>query len=71
MVREHSLTTDLIVGVVGALIGISVADALGLARGGFLGNVLICTFGATLLIFTVGMIRSRRTLARQPARRDR
>ena len=70
MVREHSLTTDLIVGVIGALAGVSIADILGVAYGGFLGNVLFATAGATLLVFTVGMIRSRRTLARHAARSD-
>jgi uncharacterized membrane protein YeaQ/YmgE (transglycosylase-associated protein family) len=63
MVREHSLTTDLVVGVVGALVGMFVAEILGVARGGFVGSLIISTLGATVLIFTVGMIRSRQTLS--------
>lgn len=67
MAREHSLTTDLVVGVVGALAGMAMADVLGFAFGGFWGGLLISTIGAMLLVFMVGMIRSRRTLRQRPA----
>ena len=72
MAREHDLATDLALGIVGAFVGVFVADFLGvgfidLGFGGFWSSLLISTIGAIVLIFLVGMIRSGRTLRRQPA----
>lgn len=59
MKRNHGLLTNLIVGVVGALIGGFLAGMLGIS-GGFVVSLVIATLGAILLLFIVGAIRGRR-----------
>jgi uncharacterized membrane protein YeaQ/YmgE (transglycosylase-associated protein family) len=55
--REHGLITNLIVGLVGALLGGFLANLLGVEFGGFLGSLLISTLGAVLLLFLLGALR--------------
>jgi uncharacterized membrane protein YeaQ/YmgE (transglycosylase-associated protein family) len=62
MGREHGLITNLVVGVVGAFLGAFIAAALGFGFAGFWGSLLVSTLGAVLLLFIVGMFRSRRAL---------
>ena len=59
MGRNHGLVTNLIVGVVGALIGGFIAqNLLGIPVGGFnLVTLLVAFAGAVLLLFLLGLVR--------------
>jgi len=61
MGRSHGLVTNLIVGVIGALLGGFVAgNLLGLDVGGFNVVTLLVAFGgAVLLLFLLGLVKRR------------
>jgi uncharacterized membrane protein YeaQ/YmgE (transglycosylase-associated protein family) len=61
MGRNHGLVTNLIVGVVGALLGGFIAgNLLGLGVGGFnLVTLLVAFGGAVLLLFLLGLVKRR------------
>ncbi|MFN3524098.1 MAG: GlsB/YeaQ/YmgE family stress response membrane protein [Phenylobacterium sp.] len=59
MKRDHGLWTNLIVGLVGALLGGFLAGLLGIRFGGFLGSLVISTIGAILLLAILGAVRRR------------
>lgn len=59
MKRNHGLLTNLLVGIVGALLGGFLAGALGISFGGFLGSLIVSTIGAILLLAIVSAIRKR------------
>ena len=61
MGRNHGLVTNLIVGVVGALLGGFIAgNLLGMPVGGFnLMTLLVAFGGAVLLLFLLGLIKRR------------
>ncbi|ADG12049.1 GlsB/YeaQ/YmgE family stress response membrane protein [Caulobacter segnis] len=59
MKRDHGLLTNLIVGLVGALLGSFVAGLLGIHMFGLLGSLLISTLGAVILLWLLGLIRKR------------
>lgn len=48
---------DIVVGVLGAVIGGFLFGTFGIASGGLLGAILVATVGAVLLIFVVRLIR--------------
>ena len=62
MGRNHGLLTNLIVGVVGALLGAFLAGALGIEFAGFWGSLLVATIGAIVLLAILGMFRRRPTI---------
>lgn len=57
MGRKHGLLTNLLVGIVGALLGAFIASAMGIGFAGFWGSLIVSTLGAILLLFLVGMFR--------------
>lgn len=58
MKRDHGLLTNLIVGVVGALIGGFLArNVLGIDFGGWIGSLIVSTIGAVILLFLLGLVR--------------
>ncbi len=59
MKREHGLFTNLIVGVVGALIGGFLAGIVGIGFGGWIGSLLVSTGGAILLLWAYSLIKKR------------
>jgi uncharacterized membrane protein YeaQ/YmgE (transglycosylase-associated protein family) len=59
MGRKHGILTNLIVGVVGALLGAFIANAMGIAFAGFWGSLLISALGAILLLWLVSLFRRR------------
>ncbi|MGZ9115158.1 MAG: GlsB/YeaQ/YmgE family stress response membrane protein [Brevundimonas sp.] len=61
MGRSHGLITNLIVGVIGALLGGFIASNLmGIAVGGFnFVTLLVAFLGACLLLFIVGLVKRR------------
>ena len=48
---------DLIVGVLGALLGGFLFGALGISAGGFVGSIIVATVGAVVLIFLLRLIK--------------
>ncbi len=61
MKRNHGLLTNLVVGVVGAILGGFIAsNLLGIPVGGFnIMTLLVATLGAVLLLFLLGIVRRR------------
>ena len=58
--RDHGLLMNLIVGLVGAVIGRFIAmNVLGFDYEGWWASLLIATIGAVLLLFLLGLIRGR------------
>lgn len=57
--RGFGLIGDLIVGVVGAIIGGVLFNAIGLHAYGILGNLITATVGAIVLIFALRVIGGR------------
>jgi uncharacterized membrane protein YeaQ/YmgE (transglycosylase-associated protein family) len=51
------LVGDLIVGVIGALLGGWVFSMLGIAAWGLLGQLIVATAGAVLLLFLIRLIK--------------
>lgn len=59
MKRDHGLLTNLVVGLVGSLLGAFVAGMLGLGANGWIGSLVISTLGAVILLFLVGLFKRR------------
>jgi len=61
MGRSHGLVTNLIVGVIGALLGgLTAGNRLGIPCGGFnLITLQVACLGACLLLFLVGLVKRR------------
>ncbi|HEY9233661.1 MULTISPECIES: GlsB/YeaQ/YmgE family stress response membrane protein [Phenylobacterium] len=59
MKRDHGLLTNLLVGVVGALLGGWIASLLNIGFGGWIGSFVVATIGAIILLFLLGMIKRR------------
>ena len=61
MGRSHGLITNLIVGILGALLGGFIAqNLLGVPVGGFnIVTLLVAFLGACLLLFLLGLVRRR------------
>lgn len=62
MKRNHGLLTNLIVGLVGALLGGFLAQLTGFGRGGgFIYSLIVSTIGAILLLFLLDLFKRRRS----------
>ena len=48
---------NIVVGIIGAVIGQSVFGFFGIAAGGFIGTIVIATVGAAILLFVVGLFK--------------
>lgn len=60
MKRDQGLLTNLLVGVVGALLGGFIANnLLRLSFGGWIGSFIVATLGAILLLFLLGLMKRR------------
>ncbi|KQW86638.1 GlsB/YeaQ/YmgE family stress response membrane protein [Brevundimonas sp. Root1279] len=60
MGRNHGLLTNLIVGIVGALIGGFLYNTLGGDAGGnWIVGVIVATLGAIVLLFLLGLVKRR------------
>jgi uncharacterized membrane protein YeaQ/YmgE (transglycosylase-associated protein family) len=51
------LIGDLIVGVIGALVGGALFDALGISAAGLLGSLIVATVGAIVLLLLLRLIK--------------
>ena len=61
MGRNHGLLTNLIVGVIGALIGGFLYNTLlgGDAGGNWIIGIIVATIGAVILLFLLGLVKRR------------
>ncbi len=55
--RGFGLVGNTLVGIIGAVIGGSINDMVGVDTGGFLSHLLTATVGAALLLFAVGLLK--------------
>ena len=54
----YGIVGDIVVGVLGALVGGFLFEALGVStEGGFIGTIVMATFGAVVLIVALRMIK--------------
>ena len=59
--RDHGLIMNLIVGLIGAVLGRFIAmNVLGFTYEGWMQSLLVSSVGAIVLLFIVGLIRGRR-----------
>lgn len=60
MKRDHGLFTNLIVGIIGALLGGFLVNLLGFdAAGGWIAGIIVATLGAVILLFLLSLIKKR------------
>ena len=60
MGRNHGLLTNLIVGIVGALVGGFLYNTLGGDAGGnWIVGIIVATLGAIILLFLLGLVKRR------------
>ena len=55
--RGFGLLGDIIIGIIGAFIGGYIFSWLGIAAGGFIGNLVMSAIGAIVLLFVVNLFR--------------
>ena len=55
--KGFGLTMNLVVGVLGAMLGGFLFDIIGLSARGFIGNVVMAVVGAVLLLFLIRRIK--------------
>lgn len=60
MNRDHGLLTNVLVGIAGSFVGGTLASVLGIAFYGFLGNLVVATLGAILILWLFGRSQRRR-----------
>lgn len=53
----YGLLGNIVIGVVGAVVGGSIFNALGIAAGGLLGAIFTATVGAVVLLFIVRLVK--------------
>ena len=59
MKNDMGLLMNLVLGVVGALVGGFLFGLIGIDAGGFIGSLIIATLGAILVLWIVGMLKKR------------
>ena len=57
--RQQGLLMDIIVGIVGAIIGGYVVSFFGLGTGGFIWSLLVAVLGAVILLWIMRLVRGR------------
>ena len=57
MKRDHGLLTNLIVGVMGGIIGGMIIHFLNIEEGGWIFSLIAATGGACILLWIVGLIK--------------
>lgn len=60
MNRDHGLLTNMLVGIAGSFVGGTLAGLVGIEFYGFLGNLVVATIGAILILWLFGRSESRR-----------
>lgn len=59
MKRDHGLLTNIVVGIIGGILGGWLLSLVGLGSGGWIWTLFTAVIGACLLLWIVGMIRSK------------
>jgi uncharacterized membrane protein YeaQ/YmgE (transglycosylase-associated protein family) len=59
MKRDHSLFTNILVGIAGSFVGGTLAGVLDFQYQGFLGNLIVAIAGAIVLLWIFGLAKSR------------
>jgi uncharacterized membrane protein YeaQ/YmgE (transglycosylase-associated protein family) len=57
--KSFGLLTNLIVGVMGALLGGFLCGVLGISAGGLLGSLVVATLGAMLFLYLLQVIKTK------------
>jgi uncharacterized membrane protein YeaQ/YmgE (transglycosylase-associated protein family) len=52
----YGMIGDIVIGILGALVGGSIMDHLGMGPGGFIYTILVATLGAVILVFLVRLV---------------
>ncbi len=55
--RGFGMVGNIVVGVVGALVGGFLSQAFGFSTSGLIGPLIVATLGAVLLLFIVGLVK--------------
>ncbi|MRG55437.1 Uncharacterized membrane protein YeaQ/YmgE, transglycosylase-associated protein family [Phyllobacterium sp. YR620] len=58
MNRDHGLLTNILVGIAGSFVGGTLASLLNFQFYGFLGNLIVATVGAILILWIFGKART-------------
>jgi uncharacterized membrane protein YeaQ/YmgE (transglycosylase-associated protein family) len=56
--RGFGLIVNIIVGILGSLVGQLLLNPLGLEANNFLGNILVATFGAVVLLTVINLFKN-------------
>ncbi len=60
MKRDHGLITNLVVGILGALLGkFLIVDLLNVSYGGWIASLAAAVVGAVILLFLLGLMKRR------------
>ncbi|MBX3596333.1 MAG: GlsB/YeaQ/YmgE family stress response membrane protein [Rhizobiaceae bacterium] len=60
MNRDHGLLTNILVGIAGSFVGGTLAGMLNVVYHGFVGNLIVATVGAIVILFLFGRSKSPR-----------
>lgn len=55
--RGFGVAINIVVGILGAVIGGFLFSLLGVTAGGFIGSLITATVGAVALLFTIGLVK--------------
>lgn len=67
MNRDHGLLTNILVGIAGSFVAGALAGLLGISFYGFLGNLVVATIGAILILWVFGRAEARKSNTPPPA----
>ena len=59
MNRNHGLIKNLVVGVIGAVVGGFLAPMVGISYGGFVGTLIVATLGAIVVLWLFALLAGR------------
>jgi uncharacterized membrane protein YeaQ/YmgE (transglycosylase-associated protein family) len=59
MKRNDSIWINLVVGIVGSVLGSFVVGLVGIRAGGLIGSLVVSTLGAVLLLYLLGLVKKK------------
>ncbi|MCO5065895.1 MAG: GlsB/YeaQ/YmgE family stress response membrane protein [Rhizobiaceae bacterium] len=60
MNRDHGLLTNILVGIAGSFVGGTLAGMMNVMYHGFIGNLIVATIGAIIVLFIFGRAQASR-----------